>query len=208
MDTCLTRPRRNSCVMVTAPTGLVVPVTDTREYLRAYQEEDALIERLIRRATEFCQGWQGRQYLLAAFRERYDEFPADGGDIRLQWGPGYTDNARDVYIEYQYAVGDTRLMRLNSVEFQINTDGVTPVLRPLYGQTWPSTLDTPDAVAITYWAGNPLVAGIGEREKQAIDMLTAHWYRNREAVLTGTISKEVEFSVARLLGPRRVPSVA
>lgn len=208
MDTCIDRRHRKSCVMVTPPTGLVVPVSDTRDYLRAYQEEDALIERLILRATEFCQGWQGRQYLLASFRERYDAFPAGGGDIRLQWGPGFTDNARDVYIEYQYAVGDTRLMTLNAGDYQASMDGITPVIRPLYGQSWPPTLDNPDAVAITYWAGTPLVAGVGQREKQAIDMLTAHWYRNREAVLTGTISNEVEFSVAKLLGPRRIPSVS
>ena len=30
-------------------------------------------------------------------------------------------------------------------------------------------------------------------------MLVSHWYENREAVLTGTVSKEVELGVSSLL---------
>lgn len=208
MDTCLERPRRKSCVMVTPPTGLVVPVADTREYLKAYTEEDALIERLIRRATEFCQGWQGRQYLVAQFAERYDCFPAGNGEIELLWSPGYRGANEDTTIAYTDTNGTIQTLRLSGGDFGYNFESVRPILRPNYGETWPPTLAYPDAVRVSSWAGVAFASQVGEREKQAIDMLTAHWYRNREAVLTGTISKEVEFSVANLLGPKRIPAVA
>jgi hypothetical protein len=35
--------------------------------------------------------------------------------------------------------------------------------------------------------------------RHAILMLVAHWYDRRESVLTGSISKEVEFGVKSLL---------
>jgi len=38
---------------------------------------------------------------------------------------------------------------------------------------------------------------------QAMLMLIAHWYENREAVLIGRPSKEIEFAVTNLIAPYR-----
>ena len=46
--------------------------------------------------------------------------------------------------------------------------------------------------------------GIPEQYRLALMVLVAHWWRNREAVLTGTISKEIEFSYWALLSDRVV----
>ncbi|NDB18915.1 MAG: phage gp6-like head-tail connector protein [Actinobacteria bacterium] len=50
-------------------------------------------------------------------------------------------------------------------------------------------------------AANPL--DVPKQAVHAINMLIGHWYFNREAVLTGTISKEIELAVAALLSPLR-----
>ncbi len=67
-----------------------------------------------------------------------------------------------------------------------------------YGKTWPSFTPYPvNPIRIRYVAG---YENAPDMYKQAINLLVAHWGENREAVLTGTISKKVEFAVDSLLG--------
>jgi uncharacterized phiE125 gp8 family phage protein len=69
-----------------------------------------------------------------------------------------------------------------------------------YDATWPTAYAQPDSVIITYIAGHSSVSsGVPENIKLAAKQLIAHWYRNREAVLTGTISKDLEWTVDSLL---------
>lgn len=69
-----------------------------------------------------------------------------------------------------------------------------------YNATWPSVYSQPGSVIITYVAGHSSVStGIPMNIQHAAKMVVGHWYRNREAVLTGTISKDIEFGVDALL---------
>ncbi|HDR1907263.1 TPA: phage gp6-like head-tail connector protein [Pasteurella multocida] len=43
--------------------------------------------------------------------------------------------------------------------------------------------------------------------RQAILMTIAHWYEHREAVFTGTITKEIELGTWRLIQPYRIMGV-
>ena len=52
---------------------------------------------------------------------------------------------------------------------------------------------------VTYVAGGATAGEIDPRVKQAVLLMIGHWYENREAVLTGTISKEVEHAVQALM---------
>lgn len=208
MDACQSMPRRKSCVRVTAG-GVPVNTLELRDYLKAYEEEDTLIARLARRATSFCQRWQGRQYLVAQFSERYDEFPTGGDqEISLLWSPGYSATGYDTQVIYLDTDGTSQTLSLLGGDFSGNLEAVRPVLRPNYGEVWPATLCYPDAVRVNYFAGVASEDLVDDEAKQAIWMLACHWYRNREAVLTGTISKEIDFSVTKLLGPRRILAVA
>ena len=74
-----------------------------------------------------------------------------------------------------------------------------------YGASWPSVTLRPTAgVEITYVAGYGDAASVPQRAKQAILLLVGHWYEQREAVLAGSISKEIEFAVHSLLWHDRV----
>lgn len=50
-------------------------------------------------------------------------------------------------------------------------------------------------------AGWATAADVPGNLKQAIRMLVAHWYENRETVVVGTITSEVQFGVDQLLQP-------
>jgi hypothetical protein len=54
-------------------------------------------------------------------------------------------------------------------------------------------------VTIVAAGGYTSVSEVPQLAKQAIHMLVGHWYANRETVITGTISKEVELSYRALL---------
>ena len=72
------------------------------------------------------------------------------------------------------------------------------IIRPAFGQTWPTTYDRFSAVAVTYTAGYGAASAVPEDAKQAIKLLAAHWLENAEASIIGTISKEIEFSYSAL----------
>ena len=72
------------------------------------------------------------------------------------------------------------------------------LIRPAFGQTWPTTYDRLSAVAVTYTSGYGAASAVPEDAKQAIRLLAAHWLENAEASITGTISKEIEFSYSAL----------
>jgi len=69
------------------------------------------------------------------------------------------------------------------------------------GQSWPSaTLRPANAIVIRFVAGWASLGELPLRIKQAMLLLIGHWYENREATITGTISREIEFAVSSLLG--------
>lgn len=57
---------------------------------------------------------------------------------------------------------------------------------------------TGETLLITYMAGE---ADIPDGMRQAVLMLIAHWYENREAGVVGTITSEISFGLNQLLSP-------
>lgn len=56
-----------------------------------------------------------------------------------------------------------------------------------YGKSWPAaTLDVGEPIAIPFTCGWADAASVPVSLKLAIEMLAAHWYRNREAVTVGS----------------------
>jgi len=45
---------------------------------------------------------------------------------------------------------------------------------------------------------------VPEKVKSAIKLLVGHWYKNREAVVTGTVPRPLEMAVQSLLSQNRV----
>ncbi len=75
-----------------------------------------------------------------------------------------------------------------------------------YGQYWPTaTLDTGEPVVIRFTCGWDGAANVPLPIKQAILMLAAHWFRNRDAVVIGNAASSVSSEVA--LGVQRLCSM-
>jgi uncharacterized phiE125 gp8 family phage protein len=103
----------------------------------------------------------------------------------------------------------------------IDGHGVTQVLDPVlyhvgseylwpaYGQTWPTTRYLPQAVTVRFRAGyGDDWNSVPEAIRQALMMLVAYWYSQREAASVGDHPiSDIPFSVRQILEPYRVRPV-
>lgn len=101
-------------------------------------------------------------------------------------------------ITYVDANGDTQTWATSNYVAPTEHD-VAPVVTLAYDAEWPTLRGDRNGITITATAGYASQATIPMRAKQAVLMLVGHWFLHREAVPTGTISKEIEFSYTALI---------
>ncbi len=156
--------------------------------------EDGLLGTLISAAREYCEAYTGRALGTQTVELYLDEFPTNA--VVLPSPPLQS------VTSVKYKDFDGTETTVASADYIVDTDGWTGRIVPAYGVSWPSFTAYPvNPIKVRYVAGyTTLPAAI----KQAILLLVGHWYANREAVLVGSISKQVEFSVHALLTPYRV----
>jgi uncharacterized phiE125 gp8 family phage protein len=97
-----------------------------------------------------------------------------------------------------YYDANNALQTLSASTYETDLYAEPILIRPAFGQTWPTTYDRFNAVLVTMQAGYGAASAVPDDAKQAILLLASHWVENRESVLTGTISKEIELSYTAL----------
>lgn len=102
------------------------------------------------------------------------------------------------YLKY-YDTANT-LQTFSASDYQVMTPRRFPGSIHLGAiASWPATYDRPDAVIVRFVAGYGAAAAVPAEAKHAIKLLVGYYSIYREAVLTGTISKEMDLGVERLL---------
>lgn len=86
-------------------------------------------------------------------------------------------------------------------EYRSSTLGRPAYLSLAPQVAWPTVaLDRPDAIRIEYECGFDLASKPApEPARQAILLLAAHYYRNREAAVIGTVNSELQLGLDRLV---------
>lgn len=110
--------------------------------------------------------------------------------ILLPYGP-----VGDV-VSVKYTDEDAALQTLATNQWRVDRYTVPPALIPAYGVTWPNTLSDVASVKVQYNAGfnadgAPEPQEVPDDLVQAMHLLIGHWFANREAAVTGTISSVV-----------------
>jgi hypothetical protein len=176
------------------------------------QDEDFLTEAL-KSAEDYVERQLECTIGLAAWRLTLDSFPQQG-ESQNQFNQVLAHNqpidwkANAILIPlwpvravtaltYTAVDGTTTTLPLSQIVQPVGNDRYH--LRLKKGCYWPDTDESPNAIAITFNAGWPTQSAIPGTLTQAIRMLVSHFYENREAVMTGTISKEVELGVQSML---------
>lgn len=192
----------------TAPTTLALTLADAKLQLNVSSTiDDAIITSHIKAATLMLENRTNRCFVTQTRKLLLQNF-------------GDPQHVRDRYVviprspvksisSITYVASEGTTTTLPSTDYTASIYDQPSRIGEAYNATWPSVRYQPNAVAVTYVAGHSTVSsGVPENIKQAVRMVVSHWYRNREAVVTGTISKEVEYGVDALLESEHVERYA
>jgi len=120
--------------------------------------------------------------------------------IELPWGP-----VREI-VSVTYVDADGNDQVLADDQYRYSRYGRTPMLVPVWGVTWPSVRCDTDSVRVQYEAGYPSddspAQEIPEPIIEAMHLLIAHGWKNREAVDDGKFA-ELPLGVRAKLAPYR-----
>lgn len=178
-------------------TTLPVSLDAAKRHLRVdFESEDVLIRSMIETAKEYVETRTGRTLITTTYALKRDCFPQRGKYLALKFPPLQS------IIDVTYFDADNVSQTLAAAKYRLLVDEYCESGLELDAkEEWPATYDREDAVTVNFIAGygadDVLVPAIA---KHAILLLVGHWYENREAVLVGTVSKELELTIDTLLG--------
>jgi len=179
--------------LISGPTQKPVTLAEAKSHLRVVQDnEDALIESLIVAAREWCEDFQNKSYLTQTWKLTFDELQF--GTIEIPKPPLQSiDNI--VLVETDGTE--------NSVTDYEVDDNSTP--GRLLINSYPDVeMQKMSGLQITFTAGHQTADDVPEKVKSAIKLLVGHWYKNREAVIKGSVPRPLKMAVKSLLSQDRV----
>jgi uncharacterized phiE125 gp8 family phage protein len=190
-----------SLTRATPPAVEPVSVSEAKAHLRVdISDDDSYIQNLVSSAREWCEQYLDRTLITTQWTMRLDSFPYE---IELPRPPIATSGTATA-VTLTYTLGDDSTATLSTTAYRVDRNSTPGVVRQLRAGTWPANLDDYNAVAVTWWAGyGASGTSVPAAIRHAILMLVGHWYESRSSVLTGSISKEIEFGVKSLLDSQR-----
>lgn len=188
--------------VITPPTWEPVYVPEARAQCRVTDtSEDAFIASLIKAAREHCEKITGFAYSQRTMELWLEEWPECEDEIELPHPPLVSVSG----VTY-YGTDDTAYT-LDPAYYYVNTISEPGNVHLRYLKAWPSAvLRDYNAVCVTYVCGHTRPEDVPETVKLAIRLLVGHWFENREDSITGTVNRQIENGVNRLLGIERLVS--
>ena len=187
--------------VTTAPTVEPLTTTEAKTHLRVDgSDDDTYIDSLIQAAREYCELVTRRAFIHRTSCMYLRQIPTT--DILELPQPNLSSVT---HIKY-YDSTDT-LQTLSSAAYRVDTTSLIGAVVIKDGYAWPSVIgDRNDAIQITYVHGYGAAASaVPKAVKQAMLLLIGHWFRSRESVIIGVVSKELEFTTDRILSAYQVP---
>lgn len=190
---------------VAAPAIEVLTLAEVKQACRVdASDDDDFLTRAITSAREVIEGPDGAGIVMIAsqWQMRLDCLPAE---IWIPTGPVASIDT----LAYVDEAGE--LQTLAAENYQWRKGHFEARIRPAYGLSWPAVRRVFDSVRITFTAGYPGTDDsppnldlVPSPLKTAMLMLIAHWYQNRETVVIGQVSSEVQHAFAALVNNYRV----
>lgn len=183
------------------PTEEPVSLAEVKNHLRVdVSDDDTLIGGLIQAAREYIEETTHRALVTQTWTLSLENWPR--GDRIVLPRPPAISVTSVVYIDSD---GDSNTFA--AANYNVDTVCEPGELVLAYGCSWPSgTLRPMSPITVIYQAGYGAAALVPQHLKQAILLLAAHWYENRETSVTGAgvLSSEVPFTVESLIWLNRV----
>lgn len=202
--------------LVTAPTELPLDINEVKAHLRiepTENDEDALVMAYFRSAVAHIDGrdgWLGRALTTQTWDYFLDDFPPatrfnEFAAIRLPLPPLQSVTS----VKYTDSDGTQQTWATTNYTVFGTGDSARARIAPVFGEVWPVTRYEPDAVVIRFVAGYSDTSSntqnaVPEPIRNALLLLTAHFYEERQPVSAGVSLGRVPMSVESLLAPYRV----
>lgn len=189
-----------------APTTTAITLDDAKRHLNVTTDlDDDLILGQIKAATQMLENRSRRAFVTQTRILKMRTFGDSRYVLERLIRPPISPLRSVTSVVYIASNGTTTTMP--SSDYLVSIGDKPGTIGEAYNATWPNTRNVQNDVTITYVAGHSTVnTGVPEYAKQAVRMLVGHWYRNRESVLTGTISKEIEYGIDALMEAEHVES--
>lgn len=186
---------------LTQPPVEPVSLAEAKAHIRVdTEDDDALIQALIASSREWVENYLDRTLIRTQWQMRLDFFPHSIALPRPPFTP--EQQLQTVAITYTDANGST--VALPGSQYRVLGDRTPAVVMPPYSGSWPSARYDSDSITVAWWAGyGPDQNAVPRGIKHACLMLIGFWYENRGAVLTGSISKTLEFGVESMLAAHK-----
>lgn len=180
--------------VTTAPTREPVTLQEAFAQLRVTNNDERdLISDMVKAARQYVEKFSRTSLVTQTITLEMDCFP--GSDFKLPAPPLVSVTS----IKYIDTGGTEQTASTDLYLVETNTNERPGRIRLKYNQTWPGLRGDPNGVEIIYVAGYGEPASVPDHYKHAIKLLVGHWYVNRESVVVGTVSKEIEDALADLL---------
>lgn len=209
--------------LVTGPTVWPVSANELGAHLRLNQSggsypEEALLLDLIKGATEFAETETGLVMLEQTWAHYLDEVPvtSDG----LGWWDGVRDGAigqehpRFLELTKGPLISITSIKSIDDADDEHTFDPdnyyADTVSRPgrvvlRDSVVWPTNIRSVNGLVVTYKAGfGTTAANVPFQLRQAIKVIAAHWYENREGLTMDLSAMNVPGSAWDILGKYKV----
>lgn len=191
-------------VLQTAPTTEPVTTAEAKTHLRVTtSDDDTYIGTLITVARRHVETITGRALINQTWDYFLDNFPP--GDKIVIPLPRLSS-----VTSVKYTDKDNVQTTFAASKYIVDTNNEPGQIVLAYGESWPTFTPKPiNAVEIRFVAGyGSGAANVPEGIKQAMLLLIAHWYENREPVNIGNIVTEIPETINALLWPYRIMQFA
>lgn len=186
--------KRPVVIVSESPDDTPVSLAELKSHLRVdWGDEDDDIQAYLDAAVEALDGPKGQ--LAAPIVRQTWQHTCDGAHC---WRvPLTADPVSLVSITYYDA--DHAQQTATLADFRVESDGYDYSVVPVSGKAWPGMACRDDALTITYTTGAE-VADVPKPLKQAVKLLAAHWYKEREHAAAANL-REIPFAVSTLIQP-------
>jgi uncharacterized phiE125 gp8 family phage protein len=169
--------RYRSLRRTAAPAVEPVTLTEAKAHCRVDSTaDDTLLTNLIVAARELVEDYIDRSLVTQRLVMTLDQFPPE---IELP-RPPMSDSGTTTAVTVTYTVNQTgQTTTLSTTEYRVDRNSTPGVLRNLYGGTWPSNLDDPNSITVTWWAGYGSSGDVPQRVKSAVLMTILELYEKR-----------------------------
>jgi uncharacterized phiE125 gp8 family phage protein len=163
----------------------------------AVDNDNSYITALIQTARDVAENATGQVLMASTWRAACETWPTNGR-ISLTVAPV----TAVTFVKY-YPKGSTSLTTVNAADYTVST-AVTPAVIT-FAETFaePDLAERPDAVQVTFTAGNATAALVAPSLKHALRILVRHYYDHPESVASGSYD-ELPFGLRHLLESNRV----